>query len=324
MSNMYWEYAGTRYDQKFLALQAAGKNFHSIKFNAFGSAFHNFDWSVEPPQSFTSLCELRAKQLRDQYSYIKLYFSGGADSTTMLNSFLRTNTYIDEIVVFRFSLVDKFDCQSNSEANEYAIPYLKNINLSNTKIKILDIGSEYFSELFSDDKFFFKKNNIDLRETYLPKIRGKNFCHLFGDTDPSLVQIEGKWYETIFDSNNYGEYRFRNMEMFFTSESLPELHSKQCHLLKNFFNKNQEELIRDDWKSIIRDKPINNTPDEFVKRIFPIRDFRWMAKDFTMLKHKNTKIFRDKYYSLLSQKIDGIRVVDLFDGIKGETFCLGN
>ena len=76
---------------------------------------------------------------------------------------------------------------SNSEANDFAIPYIKSLNLPKTKIKILDIGHEYYSKLLEGDKFIYTKNNIDLRETFIPKIRGKNFCHLLGDL--SLVSF---------------------------------------------------------------------------------------------------------------------------------------
>ena len=49
-----------------------------------------------------------------------------------------------------------------------------------------------------------------------------------------------------------------------------------------------------------------------------------MSKDFVMLKARGTKELRDKYYGILSQKINNKRLIDIVDGIKGETFCLGN
>lgn len=326
MSNMYWEYAGTRYRQKFLAIQAAGKNVNSITFNAFSNVFHNYDWSIEPSTPFSKLCDLRAQQLRDQYSYIKLYFSGGADSTTMLNAFLRTNTFIDEIVIWRLSLVNDFNCFSNSEANDFAIPYIKSLNLPKTKIKILDIGHEYYSKLLEGDKFIYTKNNIDLRETFIPKIRGKNFCHLLGDFEPCIIYEDGKWYEQVFDSNNLVEYKYRSMEGFFTSEHLPELHAKQCHLVKNYLKNINKDAIRTEWQKVVREKPIASVP-KFIKprtgtSFRSLQDM--MSKDFVMLKARGTKELRDKYYGILSQKINNKRLIDIVDGIKGETFCLGN
>ena len=41
--------------------------------------------------------------MRDSYSYLKFWFSGGADSTTALNIFLDESIYIDEIVVYKFA-----------------------------------------------------------------------------------------------------------------------------------------------------------------------------------------------------------------------------
>lgn len=326
MKNMYWEYAGTRYDQKFKAIEAAGKNSFSIKFHAFNDAFHNFNWSVEPSQTFKQLCDMRAFQIREQYPYIKLYFSGGADSVTMLNAFLRNNIFLDEIVCYRYSLVDDFDCRSNIEVNNYAIPYLLSLNLNKTKIKILDHGKSYFDKLLKDDKFFYMKNRIDLREYYLPKIKGKNFCHLFGDADPMVQKIDNKWYETIYDSTCFSEYRYRNMEMFFTSENLLELHSKQCHLIKKYYIKNNLDNNDVDSKTVLRavarDKPLYGGKDFFQAKSHSVESLNWMAKDKVMLGSASQAI-RDRYKTILSTSIDGRRVYDLFSGILSSKHLLG-
>lgn len=327
MKNMYWEYAGTRYNQKLKAIEAAGRDFKSIQFKIFGDTFHTFNWSVEPSQSFKELCDLRATQLRDQYSYIKLYFSGGADSTTMLNAFLRNNIHLDEIVCYRYSLVDDFSCASNFEINHYALPYLKSLNLLNTKIKILDHGRKYFDKLLNNDNYFYMKNRIDLREYYFPKIRGNNFCHLMGDSDPMIQKIDGKWYETIWDTTSYSEHRFRNMEMFFTSENLLELHAKQCHLVKNYYVRHNQDITDVDTKTVLklvaRDNPVYSTLSPFQKKYGPLRGLSEMVKDKVMLGNADQNI-RNKYKSILSSTINGRRVVDLYDGIMSSKHYLGD
>ena len=89
MLNLYWEYAGTRYRSKFRALDAANGNYKGITFRIHESEdFDNYTWSIEPTPSLKELQKQRALQLRDSYPYLKLWFSGGADSTTVLNTFL--------------------------------------------------------------------------------------------------------------------------------------------------------------------------------------------------------------------------------------------
>ena len=45
----------------------------------------NIDWTFEPPQSWDTLCKERALQLKDELGEIILAFSGGSDSTLILN-----------------------------------------------------------------------------------------------------------------------------------------------------------------------------------------------------------------------------------------------
>jgi hypothetical protein len=53
--------------------------------------FSMHDWRVEPTASLEELYAIRARQIRDKYDYIVLFFSGGADSENMLRTFLRND-----------------------------------------------------------------------------------------------------------------------------------------------------------------------------------------------------------------------------------------
>jgi hypothetical protein len=136
MINSYWEYAGTQYKSKIKAIEASGGDISSISFFAFSDSFYSYSWDIEPTESWEELLLQRALLLREKYKYLKLWFSGGADSTTVLNTFLRNNIYIDEIVVYRFAINDNFLNKSNHEIDNYTTPFLKNLNniLINTKI----------------------------------------------------------------------------------------------------------------------------------------------------------------------------------------------
>src|SRR6056300_1705765 len=115
MLNTYWKYAGTRYKHKFKALEASRGDVQNITWHLFDSSFENYDWTKEPVESFYDLMVIRAKQLRDTYSYLKFWFSGGSDSTTALRVFLDNNIHIDEISVFQCYTPDN---HSNIEVND--------------------------------------------------------------------------------------------------------------------------------------------------------------------------------------------------------------
>jgi len=59
--------------------------------------FSQFDWAREPVDSLKDLYKKRAEELREQYDYVVLYYSGGFDSTNMLYAFLDDGIYPDEI-----------------------------------------------------------------------------------------------------------------------------------------------------------------------------------------------------------------------------------
>ena len=322
MLNSYWEYAGTRYKHKFKAIEASHGDIHNITFNMYESdAFHNYDWSIEPANSFKSLMLTRALQLRDDYSYLKFCYSGGADSTSILNVFLANNIFIDEIIVWRFG-----NNLSNYEVDEYTIPFLKSIQskIPKTKITIYNYGEEYYRE-YLNDKWFYTRNSLCPRHTYLPKINGKNFCYIFGGIDPHLEFENGQYYATFYDTNTVGELApFRNIELFYTSPSLPELHAKQVHIMKKnlkpgFTLEDQKVTLR----KLLRDAPVAPTPDFLSKNWGNIVSMHFQKKS-TFVHKEMGSFFSDQFRYLLNTKINGRAVYRSMLGYSAHKFALGD
>jgi len=59
--------------------------------------FAQHDWTQEPQETLWDLYTERAHQLRNQYRYIILLYSGGADSENVLQAFERNGIMVDEI-----------------------------------------------------------------------------------------------------------------------------------------------------------------------------------------------------------------------------------
>jgi len=80
----------------------------------------NVDWTKEPKESFKELCRQRAEQIRDTYDYVIVYFSGGSDSTTVMNAFLDNGIKIDEVVTIRYKFIHD-TCLEGKIAADYLV-----------------------------------------------------------------------------------------------------------------------------------------------------------------------------------------------------------
>jgi hypothetical protein len=110
------------------------------------------DWKTSPPESLDTLYKMRAQQIRDKYKYVILCYSGGHDSTNVLETFYYNNIHIDEIVVVGAFSQDDFkgsDLNHNGEIYENVFPTLDQLHLPNTKITVVD-----YTKWFNDPMNF--------------------------------------------------------------------------------------------------------------------------------------------------------------------------
>ena len=77
-----------------------GIRLSDVKFSFFDDEYTSLDWTVDPTDSLQELYKQRAQQIRDNYDYVMLAYSGGADSTNVLQTFVANNIKLDEIVSF--------------------------------------------------------------------------------------------------------------------------------------------------------------------------------------------------------------------------------
>jgi len=210
--------------------------------------WEGLDWTQEPSDSFDDLLKERAQQIRDKYDYIILYYSGGSDSHTMLMSFLKNNIFIDEIVVSNFytggeNIIFK-------DLSLVVIPNLKKMHvlMSKTKITVLNLTPENFDNFITSNKWessnftgtlnSFRRLTLDelaqigVEGTIRDRTRKG---HIYAEFKPR-IRVEGDDFYYKFSSKNLSimsPYK----ELFFTTSDLPDLHLKQCFLVKNYIKK---------------------------------------------------------------------------------------
>jgi hypothetical protein len=225
--------------------------------------FKQIDWTKEPPGTLKFWYAERARQLREKYDYLLLYYSGGADSYNVLNSFIENNIFIDEIVQFHTLSGNHGDktSLSNREVFFTSAPFTKQLIENNpiykhTKHRLVDI-TEYETHVMLD-----KKNKWDfwyLSPNYSPhcyvfcsviqsKIRewdnllnqGNRMCMIEGVDKPNVRQDNSGSYWADFTDGVVGTLPPPGwaLEYFYWSPDLPALPIKQAHHVKNYL-KNQ-------------------------------------------------------------------------------------
>ena len=136
----------------------------SIKWYFNKNVYDAIDWQLEPEESLDELYDQRAREIRAQYDYIIISFSGGADSYNILTSFIRQGLHVDELIIHMFekgvggfSHLDKSDTSAyNNMHTDYVfhtLPMLKEISkkIPKTKITIVD-KSDDMESFFTESK----------------------------------------------------------------------------------------------------------------------------------------------------------------------------
>jgi len=228
----------------------AARKLDSNTYYSLGEKFDNFAFKrYTPAPSQSSLfLERRMRQLRDKYSYIRLWFSGGKDSTLALSTAVKYGIYIDEIVIYR-----RFCKNGAGWLSEYhqaheiegsAIKYLSSIkdNLTKTKITFIDVDDKELEIPFRDPLWYTYTNEYFFSITYTPNMfyrylnpafellsEPDNRVDLCGGGAPAIWQntTTKNWHFCFSDTNFVTVHSSPNessrYEDFLASDDMPEL-----------------------------------------------------------------------------------------------------
>jgi hypothetical protein len=235
--------------------------------------FSKHPWHIDTKQDIKQLYKKRAEQIRHKYDYIVLWYSGGADSFTMTNTFKENNIHVDEIAQFHAYEGEKsWDSFLNKEVAEVAIPQTKEFlkAMPHTKHRLVDL-SPIQKTVFDHDNnkldFIYKSNNSfgphQLARTYLREkiddwkqiiASGKKLCFVWAHDKPAVrynVNLD-KYYLEFHDSidgggvgpriqiENKQEY---NDEFFYWSPDAADIITRQAHIVVNYLrNPPKEDL----------------------------------------------------------------------------------
>ena len=233
---MNWCY--TCGDEKILGKVTAIKQEGTIHFHA-PVEYEKFDFTQEPEENWEDLIKLELQKIRNTYSYVRFFYSGGIDSHCLLEVILKYNIFIDEIVAIKSGI-----SSADHEVINFVEPFLKKIQTQIPKTKITikcptiqnyidyyknpNWVEDWFKEDFNNPSFHFRILCQDIHTSSIGFDNKENECNIQGKEKPLLLYHKGGWYTYFID--NQVEYAEGHVFPYIDN---PKIHAKQSYMLLN-------------------------------------------------------------------------------------------
>ena len=251
-----------KFYSKLAAIQEYSRTGHHPHWDFNEHVFGLLDWTQEPLESLDDLYRQRAQQLRDRYDYIVLAYSGGADSHNVLQSFLKNDIKLDEVVSY-VNLEATGDRHSwmNAEIFRVAAPHMQWVQQHYPwlKYRLIDQTSLIMDYFATDENKYswIYQNNMCVSpnntiKSQLPMLikdwsdiihSGKKFCMLVGLDKPRIFHENGRYSFKFLDMidisgsvDSMAGLKPYSDEMFYWTPDLPAIVIKQAHIIKRYLS----------------------------------------------------------------------------------------
>jgi hypothetical protein len=261
----YYTVGNRKFYGKLDAVLYAQHTLSDINWHFNNEILNAYDWTVEPETSLNELYYKRAKQLREEYDYIIVMASGGADSTNIIYSFLKNGIHLDEVFMgaplsglknFNWDSSDLRSSNLISETKFAQLPLATEIktNWPNVKVTIHDFFEDMM-EYKGDDWMLHGGHWVHAtvsrysfeRHAHIKNLAesGKKIAKIFGADKPFLIRNEtGEIYNSIIDvscqvgiqKSTLEEYPNLETVYFYLTPDMPEIMIKQSHVLAKWLH----------------------------------------------------------------------------------------
>jgi len=281
----------TQFLNKLDAAYAATQQKLPITWDFHNDVFSKVNWQQRPAGTLKDLYRQRAQQLRDNYDYIIVYFSGGSDSWTVLHSFLSNNIHVDEVRTNWASANRKYydaDPTNFNEINimsefEFAVvPVLDHIKKHYPRTKIVyNDYSESFQQADFKEEFIIRSNHWqNITSPFRPQGSSENSASLikkhrsvaavYGFEKIKLRNINKKLYMYFSDTAGGAELDDgKTVEFFFSTPDFPLISIMQAHYLRDELLAQKQNLINGDKVRITGVKRRGDWNSIYLKACYP-------------------------------------------------------
>jgi len=247
-----------------------------VRWNFLDDHFGVYDWTVEPEVTLDELYDQRARELREQYDYIILSYSGGSDSHNMVESFIRQGLHIDEILTNHLSTVANKTTvldptvtdttNFHAEHDLQAMPRLRELHhrIPRTKITVLDMSQSLIESMkatFVDEtwalhgsdhlsmSYQFRTNYMYFAELKKQFDKGKSIGFVLGSDKPNTYLMDNSLYLDFSDrvanlpnlAQHNIDYENISLEFFYWASTTAPMICKQTHVIRRWVEHASEE-----------------------------------------------------------------------------------
>lgn len=258
----FYQVGDLKFYSKFDAASVAAKTNQSLSWHFNDEVFGLYDWSKEPVTSLPELYRARAQQLRDNYDYLVLWYSGGADCDNILDTFVDNNIRLDEAAgVINMSADSNRDGYLNGEIYNLTVPKIQHIRetsqpwMIHTLIDLCQPTVDYFSSMankfdwvhkvsqYVNPNYMARSQIVKTQSHWMNMINsGKRVAFIWGLDKPKIAGVGNKFslvFRDVLDAAAITHHQVDTTsglfdEMFYWTPDLPELIIKQAHVLKRY------------------------------------------------------------------------------------------
>lgn len=266
----YYVVNGKQYISKSHALYEASRSGSEINWvfnHTVWQYFSDNQLNTLGKESLDTIYKRRAQQLRDNYDYLILNYSGGPDSHNVLMTFINNNIHLDEVYVKYSNSVDSKLYTPNRTVTgaenlfsewdfciKPTLEWLAN-NYPNIKIKIDDVFKDNPESKLNDDTFFTTGHflgafEIIRQRTFSDSLiaqagNNKKVCEIYGIDKPCVFSEDNQFYLFFVDNasnvvakDTKERLSMHNVtELFYWSPDMPEIVFEQSYRLLEHFKK---------------------------------------------------------------------------------------
>lgn len=296
-----------------------------FSFNA--ATWTTADWS-QPADDLAALYIQRAIDIRKKYSYVRIAYSGGVDSHTILTAFRDAGIAPDEIFFWTFLDQSNKTCATNYELHRTIVKHLPTLKswFPQTKFSNLNFDLDQFETLrtlcmiknnWPFDNAGARALSVPLSLCCFNTFDIADSITLTGSDKPRIDKINGQWYAYLIDTSTESSIG-NGIEGFYHGQD-PTIHITQCHAVKQLLETNQLT----DRKQILKfqnhtDRSIRHSINHAIKRSRPFDDIVVIGKK-TVRQYQDVAEHQPKVYLLrreLRKTNQGRNILQQWDHLK--------